>query len=368
MLAVSKQERKAKISQLEKELNAKVICFVTSDRPGVDPVANSITRDCIKIIERHLDAGEHPDVIALYLVSHGGDVDVPWPLVSLLRSHCKKLCAVVPYICHSAATLVALGCDELVVGPRAQLSPTDPTLQVKTGTDENSPVLRFGVEDVNAFVEFVKKTLGSRFSSYGHEGLAKLIDRVQPEALGSINRMYSRTRLIIEKMLRLTKRNYTKKEMERLVSLLTVAYYAHTHFISRQEMEDELRLPITRAEKLKVDGLIWDLYEEYATELQSRQLFEMQAELHRSHQNPVTVEVKAKFVESAKRTDMFTQTMVLQGTTIPNFNFTIPQIPGLQDQSVLQQVVQHFLGELNAQLKPFLVAKRLSSFGEWKNE
>jgi hypothetical protein len=156
--------------------------------------------------------------------------------------------------------------------------------------------------------------------------------------------------------------------MNRLVFLLTVGYYAHTHFISRQEMQDELRLPITYAEKLKVDGLIWDLYEDYATEFQSRQIFDMQAELHHSHQNPATVEIKAKFVESAKRTDTFIQTMVLQGTGVPNFNFTIPQIPGLQDQSVLQQVVQHFLGELNAQLKPFLVAKRLSSFGEWRNE
>ncbi len=365
---MGKDERKTKIGQLEKKLGTKIICFLTSDRPGVEPPTNLITRDCVKIIEQHLHVGEHHDVLSLFLVSHGGDIDVPWALVNLLRSHCKKLQVIMPYICHSAATMIALGCDQLIAGPRAQLSPTDPTLQVKTGTDENAPVMQFGVEDVNAFVEFVRDTLGPQFSRHGHEALVKLIDRVQPEALGSINRTFSRTRLIIEKMLRLTSKKYTKREINRLVSLLTVAYFSHSHLISRQEMTSDLKLPIVHAEKMKVDGLIWELYEEYAAQFQSRQTYEMQGELHRSTANPVTVQIKGKFVESAKRTDTYIQTVVLQGTGVPNFNFTIPQIPGLQDQAVLQQIVQHFLGELNTQLRPFLVAKKLASFGEWKSE
>jgi len=365
---MGKDERRAKITQLEKELKAKVVCFLTTDRPGVEPPACLITRDCIKVIEQHLQIGEPQSAIALYLVSHGGEVDVPWPLVNLLRSSCTKLYGVIPYICHSAATLIALGCDELIVGPRAQLSPTDATLQIKTGTGENAPVLQFGVEDVNSFVQFVKSTLGARFPRYGHESLAKLVDRVPPEALGTINRMYSRTRVIIEKVLRLTNRKYSEKEMNSLISLLTVAYYAHTHLISRQEMENDLHLPLVRAEKLGLTELIWDLYEDYAQEFQSRKTFDMQGELHHSNQNPVTVEIRCKFVESVKRTDLFVQTLVLQGTGFPNFNFTIPQIAGLQDPSILQQLVQHFMGELNTQLRPFLVAKKLSSFGEWRTE
>jgi hypothetical protein len=365
---MAKDERRAKITRLEEQLKAKVVCFLTTDRPGMEQPACFITRDCIKIIEQHLQIEEPQNAIALYLVSHGGDVDVPWPLVNLLRSNCKKLYAVLPYICHSAATVIALGCDELIVGPRAQLSPADPILQVKTGAGESAPVLQFGVEDVNSFVRFVKNTLRRRFSRYGHESLAKLIDRVQPEALGSVNRMYSRTRLIIEKMLHLTSRRYTAKEMDHLISLLTVAYYAHTHLISRQEMETDLHLPLVYAEKLRVSELIWDLYEDYAQEFQSRKIFDMHSELHHSNQNPLTVEIKSKFVESAKRTDVFVQTMILQGTGVPNFNFTIPQIPGLQDPSILQQLVQHLMGELNTQLRPFLVAKKLSSFGEWRTE
>lgn len=366
---MGKDERRAKIVQLEKTLGTKLICFLTSDRTGLEPPANFITRDCVKIIEQHLDAGQCYDVLSLYLVSHGGDLDVPWGLVNLLRSHCKKLQLIMPYICHSAATMIALGCDQLIAGPRAQLSPTDPTLQLKMGMDENAPVMQFGVEDVNAFVDFVRSTLGSQFSRYGHEALSKLIDRVPAEALGSIKRTYFRTRLIIEKMLRLTSKKYTKKEVQRLVSLLTVAYFSHSHFISRQEMTSDLKLPVVHAEKLKVDGLIWELYEEYAAEFESRRTFDMQSELHRSTANPVTIQIKAKFVETAKRTDTYVQTVILQGTGVPNFNFTVPQnISGLPDQAVLGQIVQHFLNELNSQLRPFLVAKKLASFGEWKSE
>lgn len=364
---MGKDERRAKIQQLEKKLGTKVICFLTSDRPGVEPPACFITRDCVKIIEQHLDIGRPQQVLTLYLVSHGGDLDVPWGLVNLLRSHCKKLQVILPYISYSAATMIALGCDPLIAGPRAQLSPTDPTLQVRTGTGESAPVMQFGVEDVNAFVGFVKETLGRQFSRHGHEALARLIDGVQPEALGSISRTYRRTRLIIEKMLGLTTRRYSKAEIGRMVDLLTVRYFSHSHAISRDEMTRDLKLPVVRAEKLNVDGLIWELYEEYAAEFQSRQPYELQGELHRSTANPVTVQLKCKFVESAERTDVYVQTAILQGTGVPDFNFTVPQIPGIPEP-LLQQVIQHFLGELNSQLRPFLVAKKLASFGEWKSE
>ncbi len=181
---MGKVERQAKIGQIEKVLGAKVLCFVTSDRPGVEAPANYITRDCVKIVEQHLSVTEQHDTLALYLVSHGGDIDVPWPLVNLLRGHCEKLQVVIPYICHSAATQIALGCDELVAGPRAQLSPTDPMLTVRTSTDENAPVMQFGVEDINAFVRFAQTNLGRQFSRHGHEALIQTDRESEARAAG----------------------------------------------------------------------------------------------------------------------------------------------------------------------------------------
>jgi hypothetical protein len=361
---MTKETRKAKIAKLQEKLGSKVICFLTSDRPNVTA---HIARDCSKIVQNHLGATEHHAKLSLFIVSHGGDLDVPWELVTLLRSHCKKLQAVVPYVCHSAATMIALGCDELVVGPRGQLSPTDPTLQVKTGPDEKAPVMQFGVEDINAFLSFVREELGSGYSRHGHEALNRLIDRVQPELLGNINRTYFRIRLLIEKLLSLTGRRYTPGAMKRVIDQLTVAYYSHQHFISREEMISDLKLPVVRAEQLGLDPLIWELYEEYQSEFQSRSPFDMQAEANKATANPLTVEIKGRFVESIERTDCYVQTILIAKTGLPTFNFTLPQVTGIPQQAV-QQVIQHFMGELNNQLQPFMVAKKLSSFGEWRTE
>lgn len=367
---MGKAERRSKIEKIEEALKAKVICFVTSDRHGGEQQASAISRDCVKIIEQHLSVGEKNETLALYLVSHGGDIDVPWPLVNLLRCHCKKLQLLIPYISHSAATQIALGCDEIIAGPRAEFSPTDPMLQVRAGTDENAPVMQFGVEDINAFIKFVKLHLGNQFSAHGHEALGKLIERVKPEALGSINRTYFRSRLLIEKMCGLTPRKYNKKEMDKLVDYLTVAYYSHSHFISRNEMINDLKLPIVRAETLGLDGVMWELYEEYATVLQSRNPYDAQRELSQAATNPITVSMKGKFVESKSRTDVYTYNIILQGTGTPNFQFSLPALPaGIAiPPAVLQQIINNFLQQLNAQLAPFQVAKRIASFGEWSIE
>lgn len=364
---MSKEERTTKIQQLEEALSSRVICFLTSDRTNLEPPASVITRDCVKVIEKHLKISSRLKSLSLYLVSHGGDIDVPWALVNLLRSHCEELKIVVPYVCYSAATLIALGCDKIVAGPRAQFSPTDPTLQVRTSADERAPIMQFGVEDIKAFVEFAKTTLGKQFTTRGHEALAKLIDRVQPEILGSVNRTYSRSRLLIRKMLGLTAKKYAKRDLEQITDLLTVGYFAHAHPISRQEMISDLKLPVVNAEDLNVDSLIWELYEEYATEFKSREPFDIQREARACSQNPIQVQVKSKFVEDSTLSDFYVQTYVIQSTSPLNLNFSLPQIPGIASQLV-EQIAQNLVAQLNAQLQGLATARKVASFGEWRVE
>jgi hypothetical protein len=361
---VGKEQRLEKITELQEKLKSKVICFLTSDRLNS---GMQISRDCTKVMQQHLDIHEQNDTISLFIVSHGGDLDIPWEMINLLRCHCKKLQAVIPYVCHSAATLIAIGCKELIVGPRGQLSPTDPKLNVRTGTGDDAPILSFGVEDINAFVEFVRDTLQRGFKNYGHESLAKLIDRVQPELLGSINRTYFRNKLLIEKMLRLSGKSYSRSAINRIIEHLSVAYFSHSHAISRAEMSADLRLPIVYAEKRDCAELIWQLYEDYAAEFQSRRNFDIQEEFHKSAKNPLSVEVKGKYVESPARTDFFVQTTMIAGTGTPNFQFTIPQLPGATPD-VIQQLLNHFIGEMQTQLKPLSIAKKTSTFGEWRTE
>ena len=61
----------------------------------------------------------------LLLVSNGGDPVVSWRIISLLRERFKKVGVLLPYQAYSAATLVALGADDIVMHPFSNLGPVE---------------------------------------------------------------------------------------------------------------------------------------------------------------------------------------------------------------------------------------------------
>src|SRR3954447_23860371 len=74
----------------------------------------------------HLRRLGKQDHLSLFLSSRGGATEVPWKIISLIRSYTKKFSVLVPYQAHSAATLTALGADEIVMTPMSELGPIDP--------------------------------------------------------------------------------------------------------------------------------------------------------------------------------------------------------------------------------------------------
>lgn len=69
---------------------------------------------------------ENIDVI---LNSLGGDIDAAYIIVNLLRSKTKKLTIIVPRFAKSAATLITLGADEILMPLSSELGPLDSMLQ-----------------------------------------------------------------------------------------------------------------------------------------------------------------------------------------------------------------------------------------------
>ncbi|MBO9573902.1 MAG: ATP-dependent Clp protease proteolytic subunit [Chitinophagaceae bacterium] len=73
--------------------------------------------------------------IYLFIKSDGGDGKASLRIINLLREHTKKLIVLVAGECSSAATIMALGADEIHMGPLAFLSAVDTSL-----THDLSPV------------------------------------------------------------------------------------------------------------------------------------------------------------------------------------------------------------------------------------
>ena len=71
----------------------------------------------------------------MFIKSDGGDGKASLRIINLLRQHTHKLVAIIQGECASAATMLALGADEIMMGPLAYLSAVDTSI-----THDLSPV------------------------------------------------------------------------------------------------------------------------------------------------------------------------------------------------------------------------------------
>jgi len=68
--------------------------------------------------------------LTLILGGPGGDGTVVENFVGLCRSQCKRFRVVIPNQAKSAATLIALGADEIIMGPPSEMGPIDAQILV----------------------------------------------------------------------------------------------------------------------------------------------------------------------------------------------------------------------------------------------
>ena len=77
------------------------------------------------------------DRLSLFIKSDGGSGQAALRMVNLLRRYVKHLTVLAPLECQSAATMLALGADRILMGPLAHLSAVDTSL-----THDLSPIDR----------------------------------------------------------------------------------------------------------------------------------------------------------------------------------------------------------------------------------
>ena len=185
-------------------------------------------------------------------------MDVPWHLVSAFRSLSKTWAVLIPFRAHSAATMIALGADEIVMGPHACLGPIDPTL---SRSYQEAPV---SVEDVMAYIEFMRERVGLSDQMSLTNGLSNLMNRVDAVTLGSVYRTHSHIRDVAQKIVN-SRNNPPKSEVQNtIISALAEKVYAHGHAISRAEAQS-IGLPIHEP-CTDLNEAMWRLlsaYEEY---------------------------------------------------------------------------------------------------------
>jgi hypothetical protein len=84
----------------------------------------------VEYFEELLFDASRDENLHLMLASPGGDGEVAVRLVRMAQARCNRMTVIVPDQAKSAATLLALGAHEILMGPTSDLGPVDPQFPV----------------------------------------------------------------------------------------------------------------------------------------------------------------------------------------------------------------------------------------------
>ncbi len=109
------------ISKIQDIIEMQLLTYWTSSR------GNVCDNDVMALYELFKKVGPG-DEIAFFIKSGGGEVEPSLRMVNLIREYCRKVTALVPMECASAATMIAVGADVIKMGPLAHLTAIDSSL------------------------------------------------------------------------------------------------------------------------------------------------------------------------------------------------------------------------------------------------
>jgi len=315
IILAKNMERKDIISKIEKLRSSKVITYVTSDRQG--PVNARVAPDMIPIISNQLRKIGKTEKIDLVLYSAGGDTMVPWRLVSMIREFCNQFSVVILYKAHSAATMISLGADEIVMSDMSELSPIDPSTQnFFNPIDPQNPQGRIpiSVEEVMSYFDLAKNKFGIK----SDEELTKIFNKfvestpsIHPLALGNVNRTHNLIKILAKRLLKSHKVQLKEDEIEKIIEFLTEKLYSHQYYIGRKEARDDLGMRTVVEADDKLSEAMTELYDNYAKETQMTEIWNPEIELGTGNQIQKK-EYKIAYVESASIQNHYSMTMELK--------------------------------------------------------
>jgi hypothetical protein len=267
-------ERKPIIDQIEQALHSRVICYLTSDRPNAEAAVN---KDVLPLFYDHLKSlPQDTKRIDLFLYTIGGDTLAAFGIARLLREFSDSIGVLIPLRCHSAGSLIALGANSIVMGKGATLSPIDPSIMgplnpVAEPAPGQRQVVPLSVESVAGYRDLVTQDWDIKGEEALTAAFRVLADRVHPLALGNVYR----ARQQIEELARnlLSEHRHDDDNVTRIVKTLTRGLGSHDYPLSRRQARELFGPQLTVPDE-RLENLMWQLYGDFATEMEMRSPFD----------------------------------------------------------------------------------------------
>ena len=240
---------------------------------------DSIPEFCEQLINMPTDSKK----IDLLLVSQGGDSIVAWRIINLLRERFEEVDVLVPFVAQSAATVLSFGANHIVMHPFSCLGPIDPQITIP-GDNFQNPPKSFSVEDVQAYLEFVKDDLKlmrkktdtqeSASSDLNSNVLDHLVEELSPTQIGLVKKSMKLSKGLAEKLLLLHMSD--KKQIKGIVKKFNTMTH-HGYTIGRREAK-ESGLPVEYPSE-KIEKLMWEIWTDLSEEMQCNVPFDPMASL-----------------------------------------------------------------------------------------
>ena len=246
-------ERRIRYKAIEDYRNCPLIVYATSTRSGVPA---KIAGDTVREFIDQIDAVQGSTGVDVLVHSTGGDALAAWKLMSILRERFDKVSVLVPFMAFSAATLFALGADEIVMHPHASLGPIDPQISIPQPDGSRR---QFSYEDVGAFLRFLNAEVKISEQVHVSAVIEKLFSVVDPVNVGAAKRASELSSSVGERLLLMHMTgSEDKTRAKQIAENLNKSFFAHGDAVSRSRAK-ELQLKIA-AEDKKLEGLLWEAY------------------------------------------------------------------------------------------------------------
>jgi hypothetical protein len=238
------------IGQLARLLGGPVVTYWNNPRGSV------CHSDVVALYEVLQNVGQH-ETIYLFLKSGGGSGQVSLWLINLLRQHCRELVALVPLECASAATMVALGADRILMGPTAYLTAVDTSLNhALSPLDRDNDRVSVSLDELQRVIRLWREQQGDSTDN----AYKSLFQYVHPLVVGALDRAESLSIMLCKELLSY---HIAESEVtERVAATLNSKYPSHNYPI----LMDEAAKIGLKAERLpdEINRLLLQLNGQYS--------------------------------------------------------------------------------------------------------
>jgi hypothetical protein len=241
--------RREHIRQIQQARSSRVVVYYSVE---------TLTMRHAELLQDLLAMRPPNENLDLFLLSPGGYADPAYKMVQLCRASCTKRFAIlIPYYAKSAATLLCLGADELLMGSASEVGPIDPRIQVRDQYGRLVNISAVSIRDALDLLEGRSKGSPEKALLYG-----PLLEKVDINLVGEYERALKSSEQFAGKLLTKYMLSKDHAKAAEVAKALSTGYWSHGYPINSVEARDGLGLNAVDAPK-DLWQIMWQLHKLY---------------------------------------------------------------------------------------------------------